>query len=217
MNLSTPVVRASLHEELVERLREGIVEGQLAPGHKVPERELCERLGVSRTPLREALKVLAREGLVVLTPNRGATVAPVTLEEMAHLFPVIGALERLAGEAACRLAGDAEIDRIAALHRELFARYEARDREAYQAANLAIHEAIVAAAANPVLAQHYEVLAAGARRARTLANMSDARWAEAVEEHRAIDAALRARDAARLGPLMERHIANKLAALRRAA
>lgn len=217
MNLSTPVARPSLHEELVDRIREAIVEGQLTPGQKVPERELCEALNVSRTPLREALKVLAREGLVVLTPNRGARVATVTLEEMAHTFPVIGALERLAGEMACERATPSEIDRIVALHDELFAHHGAGDRDRYGKANRAIHDGIVAAAANPVLSVQYDVLAAGARRARSLANLSDERWAQAVDEHRGIVAALAARDAPRLGRLMEEHIANKLTALRRCA
>lgn len=217
MTLSVPLSRPSLHEELVERLRSAIVEGQLKPGAKVPERELCEGLGVSRTPLREALKVLAREGLVVLSPNRGARVAAVTLEEFADTFPVIGALERLAGEIACLRATDTEIARIVRMHDALFAHYEAGDRPAYQEVNRAIHEAIVAAARNRVLAQQYEILAAGAKRARTLANMSDERWAQAVDEHRGIVAALGARDGLRLGRLMEEHIANKLAALRRSA
>ena len=98
MNLSAPIHRPSLHEELVDRLREMIVEDHFQPGEKIPEKSLCDSFGVSRTPLREALKVLASEGLVVLTPNRGSRVATVTPEELANTFPVLAALERLVGE-----------------------------------------------------------------------------------------------------------------------
>ena len=98
MNLSaTQLKRRPLHEELTESLRKLIVSGELQPGRKVPEKELCELYGVSRTPLREALKVLATDGLVNLEPNRGAWVSRITVEELDELFPVMGALEALAG------------------------------------------------------------------------------------------------------------------------
>ena len=109
MNLTETIKRPSLHEELVERLRNLVVEDALKPGEKVPEKDLCESFGVSRTPLREALKVLASEGLVVLQANRGARVAKVTLKELENTFPVIAVLEQLAGELACRNLDDAGI------------------------------------------------------------------------------------------------------------
>ncbi|WP_205742044.1 GntR family transcriptional regulator, partial [Halomonas marinisediminis] len=82
MNLAKPIARPSLHAELVDRVRELIIEGSLEPGTKIPEKELCQSFGVSRTPMREALKVLANEGLAVLEPNRGAWVSTVTMEEL---------------------------------------------------------------------------------------------------------------------------------------
>ena len=130
MNLSTPLARPSLHEELVKRLRQAIVEGSLEPGAKVPERELCENLGVSRTPLREALKVLANEGLVILESNRGARISNVTMEELEAAFPVIAVLEGLAGELACERATDDEIAQIVARHHDMFRHYDAGDRPA---------------------------------------------------------------------------------------
>ncbi|RMA42280.1 GntR family transcriptional regulator [Rhodophyticola porphyridii] len=216
MNLSTPLTRPSLHEELVTRLREAIVQGTLAPGAKVPERELCESLGVSRTPLREALKVMANEGLVVLESNRGARVSNVTMEELEAAFPVIAVLEGLAGELACARASDDEIARIALRHRDMFRHYEAGNRPAYFQANRDIHDALMAAARNPVLAQHYTMLSSRVERARLLANVSDSRWAEAVEEHHDILAALEARNGARLRDLLTAHLNNKLAALKKA-
>ncbi len=216
MNLSTPLTRPSLHEELVTRLRQAIVEGSLEPGAKVPERELCENLGVSRTPLREALKVLANEGLVILQSNRGARISKVTMEELEHAFPVIAVLEGLAGELACDLASDTEIAQIVARHNDMFRHYEAGDRPAYFQANHDIHAALMAAARNDVLAQHYAMLSSRVERARLLANVSDSRWAEAVEEHRGIVKAIEARDGALLSALLRTHLNNKLAALKKA-
>lgn len=216
MNLSTPLARPSLHEELVTRLREAVVEGVLQPGAKIPERELCENLGVSRTPLREALKVLANEGLVVLEPNRGARIAEITMEEMEAAFPVIAVLEGLAGELACERASDEEIAAIVERHGDMFRFYDAGDRPNYFKANHDIHNALMAAARNPVLEQHYAMLSSRVERARLLANVSDNRWAEAVEEHRIIVEAVRERDGPKLSALLKTHLNNKFAALKRA-
>jgi DNA-binding GntR family transcriptional regulator len=216
MNLSTPLTRPSLHDELVTRLRQAVVEGVLAPGSKIPERELCENLGVSRTPLREALKVLATEGLVVLEPNRGARISEITMEEMEAAFPVIAVIEGLAGKLACERASDAEIAAIVSRHDDMFRAYDAGDRSGYFKANRAIHDALMAAARNPVLEHHYAMLSYRVERARLLANISEARWAEAVEEHRAIVLAIKARDGEHLSALLTAHLNNKLSALKRA-
>jgi DNA-binding GntR family transcriptional regulator len=217
MNLSTPLARPSLHDELVTRLRQAVVEGVLEPGAKIPERELCESLGVSRTPLREALKVLASEGLVVLEPNRGARISPITMEELEAAFPVIAVLEGLAGELACARATDAEIAAIVARHDDMFRAFDAGDRQSYFKANRDIHGALFAAARNPVLEHHYAMLSARVDRARLLANVSDTRWADAVAEHRIIVEAVAQRDGARLRELLEMHLNNKLASLKKAA
>lgn len=216
MNLTTPLARPSLHEELVTRLRQAVIEGVLKPGAKVPERELCESLGVSRTPLREALKVLANEGLVVLELNRGARISQITMEEMEAAFPVVAVLEGLAGELACERATRDEIAAIVSRHHDMFRYYEAGDRASYFKANRDIHGAILSAARNPVLEQHYAMLSSRVERARLLANVSDTRWAEAVEEHHAIVEALEQRDGERLNTLLKSHLNNKFAALRKA-
>ena len=88
------------HDELVTQIRAMIVDGALPPGSKVPERELCERFKISRTPLREVLKVLAAEGHVTLSPNKGARVMLLTTRDVDELYDVLGALEALAGELA---------------------------------------------------------------------------------------------------------------------
>src|SRR5262249_35831758 len=137
-----PIARRSLHDELVERLRDMISTGALPSGQKIQEMALCQRFGVSRTPLREALKVLASEGIVTLQPHRGATVASLSLAELEEVFPVMGALEALSGEIACRRISDREIAEIAALHRTMVGHWSRRELQAYFKLNQAIHQAI---------------------------------------------------------------------------
>lgn len=209
-----PIARRSLHDELRDRLRDMIIDGELKAGVKVPERDLCESFGVSRTPLREALKVLASEGLVNLRPNRGATVAVLTVAELEEVFPVMGALEALSGELACRHISDAEVADIATLHGEMLEHYRAGDLAAYFRCNQGIHERILDAARNPTLAQLYRGLAGRVRGARYVANMSDKRWAAAVKEHEQMLAALKARNGKRLSELLKVHLAKKFDTVR---
>jgi DNA-binding GntR family transcriptional regulator len=206
-----PITRASLHGQVVARLRDLIIEGELRPGERIPERILCERFGISRTPLREALKVLASEGLIELLPNRGARVARLEVKDVEDMFQVMGALEALSGSLACARITDEELAEIRALHYEMLAHYERRRLPEYFRLNQAIHEAILDAARNPILKATYLGLAGRVRHARYMANMSEARWAAAVKEHEAILAALAARDGERLARLLAEHLENKLA------
>jgi DNA-binding GntR family transcriptional regulator len=203
--------RRPLHEETVDQLRDLIVRGELAPGSRLNERVLTARLGVSRTPLREAIKLLATEGLVDLLPNRGAVVAPIDPARLAETLAVMGALESLAGELACVQASDDGIAEIRALHYEMLAMHARRDLDGYFRYNQAIHLKIVEASGNAVLAQTYRQLNANVRRVRYMANLSPERWDAAVREHEAILAALSARDAARLKRLLRDHLSAKLA------
>lgn len=214
MNVHEPILaRPPLSVELAEHLRRMIVEGELRSGDKVPEKELTERFGVSRTPLREALKVLASEGYIDLVPNRGARVRPLTREEMEEAFPVLAALEALAGELACRHAADAEIEDVKALNARMRERYDAGDLQGYFRLNQKIHATILSAARNPTLAHCHAQLADRLRRARYAANMSDERWRWAMREHDEIAEAFEARDACRLGSVMKRHFEEKIASM----
>ena len=206
-------IRRPLHEETVDRLRDLIVQGELAPGSRLNERVLTARLGVSRTPLREAIKLLATEGLVDLLPNRGAVVAPIDPARIAETLTVMGALESLAGELVCAQASDESLADIRALHYEMLAMHARRDLDGYFRYNQAIHLKIVEASRNAVLAQTYRQLNANVRRVRYMANLSAERWDAAVQEHEAILAALNARDAARLKRLLRDHLAAKLASV----
>jgi len=213
MQAITPISRRPLHEEAVDRLRQMIIQGQLAPGQRLNERLLCEQLGISRTPLREAIKLLASEGLVTLLPNRGAQVARLEEARLAETLAVMGALEALAGELACRHATDKEIAQVAALHAEMLQKHARGDLASYFRYNQAIHLKIVEASGNATLANTYRQLNANVLRARYMANLSKERWDEAVREHEEILAALTARDIPRLKRLLQDHLAHKLAAI----
>jgi len=206
----------TLHDGLLGRLRDMIVEGELAPGTWLRERELTLRLGVSRTPLREALKVLAAERLIELMPNRGARIAVLTDADIQHMFELMGALEALAGRLAATRASEADLLELQAMHLQMRAHYVRRDLPAYFRLNQAIHRRIVAAAGNPLLVQSYDQLSGRIRRARYLASQWSAqRWAQALEEHEGIMAALAARDGDGVARLLEAHLAHKAEALLR--
>jgi DNA-binding GntR family transcriptional regulator len=198
-----------LHEETVARVRTMLLEGEIPPGARIPERELCEKLEISRTPLREALKVLAAEGLVQLLPNRGSRAAKLTDKDMRDLFEVCQGLEALAGELACERISDAAIAAIAESHGVMVEHYRNRDLIQYYRCNRAIHEAIIAAAGNPALSGLYESVTARIRRARYVTPMTPPRWALAVQEHEAILNALRRRDGVALAHILRTHLRHK--------
>jgi DNA-binding GntR family transcriptional regulator len=208
-----PITRRPLHEDAVEQLRALIVHGELEPGSRLNERVLCEQLAISRTPLREALKLLATEGLVELLPNRGAIVARLDPARISQILVVVGALEALAGELACAQASDVAIAEVRALHFEMLATHARGDLAGYFRYNQLIHLKLVEASGNPVLAHTYRQLNASVRRARYMANLSKERWDAAVREHEAILQALSARDAPRLKALLADHLAHKLSAV----
>jgi DNA-binding GntR family transcriptional regulator len=209
MTVATPIPRLSLHDEVVARLRDLIVRGELRPNDRLGERELCERFEISRTPLREALKVLAAEGLVELLPHRGARVASLTPADVQHMFEVMASLEALSGELAASRITDEQLAEIDDHHAAMVDAYERRDLPVYFEHNQAIHERIVLAGGNPVLREVYQGLSGRIRRARYAANTSEERWAAAVREHEAILTALHARDAAGLAAILRDHLYQK--------
>jgi len=204
------IARVSLHDETVSRLRALITDGALRPGSRIDERELCQRFGISRTPLREALKVLASEGLVELLPHRGSRVTRLSAPELRDAFEIVAALEALAGELACQRITDAEIDALAAVHSRMEEHYRRGELAEYFVCNQTIHEAINRAAGNAQLTEMYALISNRVRRARYMANHSPERWANAVREHVEILAALRRRDGVTCGRLLREHLEHKL-------
>jgi DNA-binding GntR family transcriptional regulator len=198
-----------LHEEVVGRVRAMLLDGEIPPGARIPERDLCEKLQISRTPLREALKVLAAEGLVQLLPNRGSRAAKLTDKDMRDLFEVCQGLEALAGELACERITDAGIADVAAAHHAMARFYDDGDLLQYYRCNRTIHEAIIAAAGNPVLSNLYDSVTARIRRARYVTPMTPRRWALALQEHDAILNALQRRDSVGLSHILRAHLRHK--------
>lgn len=203
------IPRAALHEQVAQRLRQMLVEGRIAPGAKLNERELSELLQVSRTPLREAIKMLAAEGLVELVPNRGAIAVSLTEDDVRNTFEVMAGLEGLSGELAAQRITDAELAEIQALQFEMLAAYTRRDLSAYYALNARIHRAINAAARNPVLATVYNQVNARLQALRFRSNQDGEKWKNAVQEHERMIEALVARDGAALREVLAAHLRNK--------
>lgn len=211
MSRPLKVARQSLAHELVPLLRDMIIDGDLKPGEKIPEQHLCAEFGVSRTPLREALKVLAAEGLLVLTPNRGAIVAKITRKEIEELFPIMGMLEALSGELAVRNMTDRDYARLLALHEKMVAHYESGEWAPYIKLNRTIHNTLFTIAGNDALTDLYNSIMVRIHSVRYVAKKSAKRWAEAIDDHNRLMEALEKRDARRVGRILRLHLEHKAA------
>lgn len=203
------ISRLGLHEQVASRLRTMLVEGSIKPGAKLNERELCERLRVSRTPLREAIKLLAAEGLVDLLPNRGAVAVKLTEADVLNTFEVLSMLEGLSGELAAQRVTDEELAEIQALHYEMMACFARRDLSGYYRLNSLIHSAINAAARNPVLISTYRSINARVQSLRFRTNQNETKWKLAVKEHERMLEALAAHDSAGLRNVLVEHLIRK--------
>jgi DNA-binding GntR family transcriptional regulator len=210
MNRPAPnaqIARIPLHEEVTNRIRDMIVESKLVPGERIQEMELAQQLGVSRTPIREALKVLTSEGLVELLPLRGAIVKVFTDKDARDMLDVIALLEAFAGERAC-MAEQSRIDAILAMHAEMQALYEQRQRLEYFVLNQQIHEALIALADNETLSMTHAILSKRMRSLRYSGNSGAENWAAALAEHTRMMEALARRDGPALASAMREHIQN---------
>ena len=203
------IPRAALHEQVAQRLRQMLVEGRIAPGAKLNERELAELLNVSRTPLREGIKMLAAEGLVELLPNRGAIAVSLSEADVLNTFEVMAGLEAQAGELAAERITPAELSEIQAMQFEMMAAYTRGDLSAYYAINSRIHSAISAAAKNPVLTTVYKQVNARLQALRFRSNQDGEKWKRAVKEHERMVEALVARDGAAMRDVLLTHLRNK--------
>jgi len=199
----------ALHERAAARLRNMLVEGHIAPGAKLNERELAQALNLSRTPLREAIKMLAAEGLVDLLPNRGAVAVRLSEADVAHSFELLAELEGLAGELAAQRIDDAARAELRAKHFEMQACHARRDLSGYYRLNALIHAGINAAAANPVLASTYAKVNARVQSLRFRTNQDEAKWRRAKTEHGHKIDALDGRDGAALRALLKQHLEHK--------
>lgn len=198
--------RQNLSEQIANQLRDMIIQNQLSPGERIREREICKKLHVSRTPLREALHVLASEGLIDLIPNCGAVITSPGAEAIADMLQVLGVLEAFAGERACTLITQEEINEIKALQYEMLAAFSRGDRLRYFKLNQKIHLSIVRAARSETLLSMHTRLNARLYRIRYQSNLRNELWGSAVEEHNNIMDALEQRDASKLSILLRQHL-----------
>lgn len=210
------ISRPRLHEEVTSRLRDLIVHNRIRPGELVPELEVAAQLGVSRTPVREALKVLAAEGLVEMLPLRGAIVRAFSAKDAQDMLRVIALLESFAAREACA-APQAKIDAVLDLHAQMRRHFERREREPYFALNQRFHEQVVALSRNDTLASMHATLAQRMRRIRYVGNSVPDNWGAAMAEHERMAGALAARDAEAMARAMHEHLMNTWPRIEQAA
>ena len=213
---STPEHSLAIHHPtlaavVADRLRQLITDGTLAPGTSLNERDLCERLNVSRTPLREAYRILAADGLVIIQPKRGATVIEHSAADIENIFDVLAVLEGLAIRQAAQRASDSELAGIAALHAQMLEGFRSEDIKAYFAASMGTHVAISRAAHNPTLTATYERLNLQVQALRYKSNLDRDEWEAGVADHERFVAALLARDPDAAEQAVRAHLVGKKA------
>lgn len=198
--------RKSLAEEAAETLREFILLGKLEPGMPVPERDLAEALGVSRTPLKEALRILEHEGLVVYGQTRRPRVADPSLEELAQNLALLGAIEAFAGELACTNATQAEIERATQMERKMGNAPKHTDPLQFFRWDMEFHQTIVVAARNTPLLETHKTLNARLWRARFISSKLRTGRDSTLGQHEDILAALQARNGPKCAGHLRRHL-----------
>ncbi len=208
---------SSLHDDVASQLRAYIFDGQLRPGSFIDEVTLCELWSISRTPLREALKVLTAEGLVRHEPRRGCFVNEVTEQDLDDIFPVIALLEGRCAHDATVNATPADVQALEVWHQRLKKHTEAGRINDYYEANFAIHEALIQLANNKWLAQTIADLRKILKLARLQQLHAPGRLKQSLKEHLAVFAALKAGDAAGAEAAMKNHLLQQREALRELA
>lgn len=208
---------ASLCQQAVEELRRRIVDRRLVPGQRLDEAALADGLGISRTPLREALKILSAEGLLDIRPRRGCYVAEMAQGDLDEIFPIMALLEGEVAREATLKASAADLKRLDQLHAALEKHAAANDVDRYYEANYSFHDALQRIAGNHWLQHVIGDLRKLLRLSRHRSLKLEGRLQESLGEHRALMAALHARQAETAEQVMKRHLLEQLAALRRIA
>lgn len=204
-----PLERKSLAEQVAVKLRDLVLLEKLKPGVAIPERETAVALGISRTPLREALRILATEGLVEIEPNRPPLVANPSLKTINELLQVQGTLEALAGSLACANASDADIrnlEHMDAQMRETSANNQPTDALAFFQLDMRFHKAIVAASENTALIDTHQIYNARLWRARFISSRLQVNRAGTLSQHAEIVTTLKSRDAEACAIALKSHL-----------
>jgi DNA-binding GntR family transcriptional regulator len=208
------IARRTLHVEVLDRLRDLIIEGRLPPGARINEGQIGAQLGVSRTPLREAIKTLASEGLVEIVQSKGAVVRRFSVRDLQDILAVLKIIEQLGARLTCQHADEAALRHLNDLHRRMMDLYALGERLEYFKLNQAIHSGFVQASGNAVLAEMHQTLQARIKRMRFVGNDQPEKWAGAVAEHEQMIEALNRRDGERLAEVVGRHLDQTLIRVR---
>ncbi len=201
-----PIAKQTLHDQVASQVRDLIIEGYLEPGSRIDETELVEKLGVSRTPFREALRTLAAEGLVVIRPSKGSVVRKLSADDVRSMLEVLAEIERLGGVLACERASAAEVSELLDIHNRMMKHYEERDRLPYYKLNQLFHTRLAELSQNPTLVEVQSNIQARLKRIRFIGNQKPTDWDDAVADHREMATALELRDGKRLGDIMALHL-----------
>jgi DNA-binding GntR family transcriptional regulator len=205
-----PLSPRALYQDVAERLRQQIFGRELEPGSWIDEQKLAAEYGISRTPLREALKVLAVEGLVTMKVRRGAYVTEMSRDDVSQVYHLLGLLESDAAAQVARQATDAQRAQLQLLHERL--EKQVRQRDAFFATNEAFHMALLEAAGNRWAMQMVTDLRKVMKLNRHHSLFKQGRLADSLAEHRAIMRAIAARDAEAARRLMQAHFRSGLEA-----
>ena len=197
-----------LRELVFESLREAIISGQLSPGERMMEIQLAEEMGVSRTPVREAIRKLELEGLVVMIPRKGAYVSGLSLKDVADVFEIRGALEGLAAELAADRITDEELENLERYLVKISEDIEHGDLSRVVETDTDFHTLLYQASRNNRLSQIINNLREQIQRFRTTSLSLPGRMKTALEEHRKIVEAISSRDGELARKLAQEHIEN---------
>ncbi len=211
------IQKKTLHEEIANNLRELIMSGELQEGDKIKEDELCSSMGISKTPLREALRVLSVEGLIKLVPNRGSFVSTPTFEEISEMFDVMSVLEGACARAAAEKMGEKDFATLEKLHEKLEKNYRRKAQREYIRINNQYHTSVQEIAGNRTLNQIVNGLRQKILLYRYKSLNLPERFAQSIQEHRDLLEAFRKKDPKKAETLMRRHLKKQCDALEKLA
>jgi len=203
---SEPIVRRSLHDEVASRVRDMIIEGALEPGARIYEEQLAKTLGVSRTPMREALKTLASEGLIDLQAARGAVVKRFSQKDVRDMLDVLAVLESFAARLACKEASDDQIAELRDLHDRMVAFFKAKNRLEYYKLNQDFHSGVLRLSGNAALQGAHLAIQSRLKRIRYIGNSEPRKWKDAMSEHDEMIRRLEKRDGDGLAAILAQHM-----------
>ena len=212
-----PIQKKTLHEEIADNLREMIMSGELSEGDKIKENELCDLMGISKTPLREALRVLSAEGLIRLIPNRGSYVTTPTFEEIKEMFDVMSVLEGVCARTAVEKMSDRDLSKLEKLHQKLEKNFRRKDQKEYIHQNNLYHAFVQELAGNKTLNQIVNGLRQKILLYRFQSLNLPGRFEQSIQEHRDLIEAFRKKDSKKAETLMRRHLKTQCDALEKLA